>query len=142
MAATSSGRRGMTDIGPLTDFPEGRIQMVRVGGEDVGVLRRHNGVRVIRNRCPHQWGPVCLGRLGPMLEAENPENPEIDATQLVVRCPWHGWEFDVETGRNRYDSRYRVKVWTAKIEKERVLVDLQESRSGSRNDRAPDLLGG
>lgn len=41
----------------------------------------------IANRCPHRAGPLSRGRL---------EN--IDGT-LAVRCPMHGWLFDLKTGQ-------------------------------------------
>ena len=43
-------------------------------------------IRAFRNVCPHQHGPVVEGRI------------DADAEQVI--CPWHGWTFDLDTGRN------------------------------------------
>ena len=42
--------------------------------------------------------------------------------RLVVRCPWHGWEFDAETGVCVDEPTLRVAVYEARIEDGRVLV--------------------
>jgi nitrite reductase (NADH) small subunit len=40
----------------------------------------------------------------------------------VLRCPWHGWEFDPKTGRCLDDPAMRVAVYDAKVVDGRVLV--------------------
>ena len=35
----------------------------------------------------------------------------------IVRCPWHGWEFDITTGRSVYNPhRLRVKIYDVAVE--------------------------
>jgi nitrite reductase (NADH) small subunit len=46
------------------------------------------------------------------------------AGKSVLRCPWHGWEFDPVTGRCLDDDSMRVAVYPAKAEGGRVLVDI------------------
>jgi nitrite reductase (NADH) small subunit len=43
---------------------------------------------------------------------------------LVLRCPWHGWEFDPVTGACLDDPALRVAVYAAKVNGDRVLIDL------------------
>ena len=40
----------------------------------------------------------------------------------VLRCPWHGWEFDPASGRCLDDDSMRVAVYPAKAVDGRVLV--------------------
>ena len=47
----------------------------------------------MRNRCPHHGGPLCLGSVASRVEQPPPGRYEL-AEQVVLRCPWHGWEFD------------------------------------------------
>jgi len=46
------------------------------------------------------------------------------ADELVLRCPWHGWEFDPLTGACLDDSALRVAVYPAKAVDGRVLIDI------------------
>lgn len=49
---------------------------------------------------------------------------QIDYQQegLVLKCPWHQWEFDLATGQALYDETMRVKTYAAGREGEEVVV--------------------
>jgi len=37
----------------------------------------------------------------------------------IIRCPWHGWEFDIKTGRSIFNPhRVRVKSYEVRVERE------------------------
>jgi nitrite reductase (NADH) small subunit len=40
----------------------------------------------------------------------------------VLHCPWHGWQFELDSGRCPDDPRMRVAVYQARIAHGRVLV--------------------
>ncbi len=43
----------------------------------------------------------------------------------VLRCPWHGWEFDLVTGRSLFEpSRVRVKVYQVIVEDGDVILNV------------------
>ena len=50
-------------VAPLHSFPSGERRIVEVGGRSIGVFRVGESFYGIRNRCPHQGGPLCLGHL-------------------------------------------------------------------------------
>jgi nitrite reductase/ring-hydroxylating ferredoxin subunit len=39
-------------------------------------------------------------------------------------CPWHGWEFDLDTGRHCGDPKYRLRPIDVRVRDERVYVTL------------------
>jgi nitrite reductase/ring-hydroxylating ferredoxin subunit len=45
------------------------------------------------------------------------------AGERVLRCPWHGWEFDLETGVCRDEPSLRAAVYPARVADGRVLVE-------------------
>ncbi len=112
-----------TDAGPVEDFPENAMRIVRAGKHDVGVLRWNGNVFAIRNYCPHQGGPVCGGQVGPRLTGTL-GGPIADQDQPVISCGWHGWEFDARTGMSLSGDRNRVKTWPARIEDGRIRIDI------------------
>jgi nitrite reductase (NADH) small subunit len=110
------------DVGSVADLErEGRV-IARVEGREVGVLLAGGELRGVRNRCPHHGGPLCLGTVAERLVG-HPGGYELSGAS-VLRCPWHGWEFDPVTGACLDDPALRVAVYPAKADDGRVLVDV------------------
>lgn len=113
---------GWVDVGSVEELMrDGRV-VARVGGREVGVVRDpgSGALHGIRNRCPHHGGPLCLGRVQER-QAGAPGRYEL-TRRSVLRCPWHGWEFDLATGRCLDDPEMRAAVYPARVEGGRVLV--------------------
>ncbi len=110
------------DVGSLSDLErEGRV-VGRVEGREIGVVRARGMLHGVRNRCPHHGGPLCLGKVEERLVGQ-PGSYDLTGV-TVLRCPWHGWEFDPATGRCLDDPSLRVAVYPAKAADGRVLVDV------------------
>jgi nitrite reductase/ring-hydroxylating ferredoxin subunit len=110
------------DIGSVAELErEGRV-VARVDGREVGVVASGEELYGVRNRCPHHGGPLCLGTIEKRLVGK-PGAYGISGI-TVLRCPWHGWQFDPATGACLDDPALRVAVYPAKAAGGRVLVDL------------------
>jgi nitrite reductase/ring-hydroxylating ferredoxin subunit len=49
----------------------------------------------------------------------------LDDSKPVIACAWHGWEFDVRTGRAVWGKpSFRVRTYPVRVETGRVRVDL------------------
>ncbi len=110
------------DVASLEDLErDGRV-VARIGRREVGVVLDPVGRRLVgvRNRCPHQGGPLCLGVVVERA-AGMPGRYALEG-RSVLRCPWHGWEFDLDTGICRDDPAVRVAVYPVRVENGRVLV--------------------
>ena len=59
----------------------------------------------VSNRCPHMGAPMCAGSVGGTLVASAPQEFVYGRHERVLRCPWHGWEFDLESGRSLLEPR-------------------------------------
>jgi nitrite reductase (NADH) small subunit len=110
------------DVGALGDLERDGHVVARVEGREVGAVLVGREIRGVRNRCPHHGGPICLGRVEERLTGE-PGAYGL-AGKAVLRCPWHGWEFDPVTGACLDDPTLRVAVYPAKAEAGRVLLDV------------------
>ncbi|XP_048729536.1 Rieske domain-containing protein-like isoform X2 [Ostrea edulis] len=62
--------------------------LVSCNEQDIAVFRYHNKVYAIKEKCPHLGGPLHLGDI-----------EELPGHTLCVRCPWHSWRFDLDTGQ-------------------------------------------
>jgi nitrite reductase/ring-hydroxylating ferredoxin subunit len=117
------------DVGPIGDFAEGTVRIVRAAGREIGIVRWAGAIYALNNRCSHQSGPVCTGILGPRLTGTRPGAMELDAATPVLACPWHGWEFDVRTGHALHDGQHSLRTFPARIAGDRVLVELSHART-------------
>jgi nitrite reductase (NADH) small subunit len=108
------------EVGSVTELEQAGHVIARVGGREVGVVRdaTDGSVWGIRNRCPHHGAPLCLGRVRER-EMGAPGRYELSGRR-VLRCPWHGWEFDLETGRCLDEPSLRAAVYEAEVEDGRV----------------------
>ncbi|HEY2620310.1 MAG TPA: Rieske (2Fe-2S) protein [Acetobacteraceae bacterium] len=113
-----------TDVGAFAEFTDGRMCVIGVGGREIGIARWNGTVYAVSNRCPHQNGPVCAGILSGRLTAGAPGQLELDAEVPILACPWHGWEFDLRTGKALHDLRHRLHIFPVRVENGRTLVDL------------------
>ena len=63
-------------------LPEGRVQTVAAGHQGICLTHHKGKFSALDNKCPHQGGPLGEGSI---------ENG-------LLRCPWHGWDFDPCSG--------------------------------------------
>lgn len=87
-------------VGRVCDFENGGRKIVDVNGKSVGVFRVDDQFYAIRNRCPHQWGPLCLGDFAPRAVSSGPGDVHMAPGPPLLACPWHGWEYDLATGQS------------------------------------------
>jgi nitrite reductase/ring-hydroxylating ferredoxin subunit len=87
-------------VGKVSDFVNGDRKIVDVNGKSVGVFRIDDRFYALRNRCPHQFGPLCAGTLAPRAISDGPGDVRMDSGPPLLACPWHGWEYDIATGQS------------------------------------------
>jgi nitrite reductase/ring-hydroxylating ferredoxin subunit len=87
-------------VGKVSDFENGDRKIIDVNGKSVGVFRIDDQFYAIRNRCPHQFGPLCVGTLAPRAISDGPGDVAMDPGPPLLACPWHGWEYDIATGQS------------------------------------------
>jgi nitrite reductase/ring-hydroxylating ferredoxin subunit len=109
--------------GLVEDIPPGTRKIVEFAGRSIGIFNIDGVYYALRNRCPHQGGPLCEGRQAGFLQAETPGEFVYTRHGEMLRCPWHGWEFDITTGRASIDpERIRTRNYPVSVE---TNVDLE-----------------
>jgi thiamine pyrophosphate-dependent acetolactate synthase large subunit-like protein/nitrite reductase/ring-hydroxylating ferredoxin subunit len=74
-------------VAALDELPEGRVKTVTAGIHSMALTHIDGEYHAMDNRCPHQGGPLGEGSI------EKGKHGE-----CLLRCPWHGWDFDPKTG--------------------------------------------
>ena len=96
-------------VGTVDEIPPGERKIVDVGGRTIGVFNVGGEFFALLNRCPHQGGPLCTGNTLGFLRSAGVGEFIYSRAGEVVRCPWHGWEYDLRTGQSWFDPA-RVMV--------------------------------
>ncbi len=94
----------------LDELPEGRVKSVSCGLATICMAHYAGRYAALDNRCPHQGGPLGEGSI---------ENG-------LLRCPWHGWDFDPLTGAppGGYDDG--VETFEVEVREDGVWVCVEE----------------
>jgi nitrite reductase/ring-hydroxylating ferredoxin subunit len=109
-------------VARMEEIPPGGRKIVRVAGREVGIFNVDGSFYALKNSCPHQAARVCLGRIvGTTLPSETNEYV-YGKEGRVLRCPWHGWEFDIATGESIFDPNVRVVSYPTEVVGDAVAV--------------------
>jgi 3-phenylpropionate/trans-cinnamate dioxygenase ferredoxin subunit len=96
-------------VGRVSELPPGERKIVTVGGRSIGVFNVHGSFYALRNACPHQGAPLCKGSVHGTAPDTEPGEYAWGREGEILRCPWHGWEFDLTTGRSLFNP-HKVRV--------------------------------
>jgi 3-phenylpropionate/trans-cinnamate dioxygenase ferredoxin subunit len=98
----------------VEELPPGERKIVDVNGRSIGVFNIKGKYFALRNICPHQYAPLCEGRVtGTSLPSQVGEYLYGREGEIIC-CPWHGWEFDILTGRSIFNP-HKVRVKTYEV---------------------------
>jgi 3-phenylpropionate/trans-cinnamate dioxygenase ferredoxin subunit len=104
-------------LGTLQEMGPGTKKMVRLEGKSIGVFNINGRFFALRNVCPHQGAPLCEGLVTPLVTSSVPGHFEWERDGEIIRCPWHQWEFDIQTGCMIVDPKTRTKTYDVTVEK-------------------------
>ncbi|HCM42011.1 MAG TPA: nitrite reductase (NAD(P)H) small subunit [Candidatus Omnitrophica bacterium] len=90
------------------DVPTNTGLAVEVEDQAVALYKVDGQVYAIEGVCPHAGGPLAEGSLNGCL----------------AMCPWHGWEFDVKTGKCDFNPEIAVKTYPVKEEKGEIFIKI------------------
>lgn len=114
-------------VGDEHRFAVGAFAMVDIPGHDIGVIRLQDGtLRAVRNVCPHKGAPICRGIVGGTWLPSQPGSLLYGREAKVLACPWHGWEYDLDTGLELFrDQPTRLRFYPVTIRDGQVFVTVR-----------------
>lgn len=100
--------------GLVADYTEGDRKIVECDDTQVGVFFMNGTFIGWHNRCGHLGGPVCQGQimkrvLEPTAEDQSVREFKYDDTETHIVCPWHGYEFNIRTGRHPANGKISLR---------------------------------
>lgn len=97
----------------LDELEEGQGKRVIVDGTPIAVFLIDGSPYAISDTCPHRGGPLSRG----------------DLEGSLVRCPIHGWPFDLKTGESPVRPGQKVQTYKAFVQGEEVWVEVEQNQN-------------
>jgi 3-phenylpropionate/trans-cinnamate dioxygenase ferredoxin subunit len=111
-------------VASVDEIGDGDRKIVSLGPRSIGVFNLGGEYFALRNRCPHQGGPLCEGKLWGTVEATLPGEFRTGEKPEILTCPYHGWEFHVRTGQSWCDPEHlRISTYDVDVEEGRELLE-------------------
>lgn len=111
-------------VAAARDIPPGGRKLVTVRGRPIAVFNLDGAYYGLLNRCPHQGGSLCEGAVTGLLESPAPGEYTYSRKGEIIRCPWHGWEFDIRTGQSWCDpERIRTRAYKVELAPGQAVVE-------------------
>jgi nitrite reductase (NADH) small subunit len=89
------------------EIAAGSIREFQVDGLTVAIANVGNKFYAINNTCLHRGGPLAQGELH----------------GAVVTCPWHGWQYDVTSGKLTTNPAVGVKTYVIEVRGEDLWIE-------------------
>jgi len=99
----------------VDELAEGDRVITEIRGTEIAVFNVDGTFHAIANHCTHQNGPVCEGNRKGILTADDDGELIYDRKGRILSCPWHGWEFDIETGEHVAQPRYQLITYSVLV---------------------------
>jgi nitrite reductase/ring-hydroxylating ferredoxin subunit len=114
-------------VGKVGEFEENDRRIVHQGELEIGVMKRGGEFRAYSNYCLHQGGPACEGiYMAKIEDALRPDKTSLglrfSETEVHFVCPWHGFEYDFETGECAYNKKLKLRKFDVITKGEEVYV--------------------
>jgi nitrite reductase (NADH) small subunit len=106
----------------VADLAPGERRIVDIERRSIGVFNVDGRFYALHNRCPHKGGPLCEGRVGGTTLTARDRTYAYGLQGRILRCAWHGWEFDITNGRALADPAIRAHMYTVTVEDGDVVV--------------------
>jgi len=91
----------------VAELPDGSVREFQLDGTTIALANVGGKIFAINNTCLHHGGPLGQGVLN----------------GSMVTCPWHGWQYDVTTGKVGQNPSVGVDCYKVEIRGEDVFVD-------------------
>jgi len=104
-------------VGTIEEIPPGKQKKVHLKGRDIALFNLDGAFYALGDKCPHEGGSLCSGKVVGLAYSSEPGKYDLLRPGEFVKCPWHGWEFDIRTGQSYCDpQKTRVRMYESHVE--------------------------
>ena len=110
-------------VASVDDIAPGTSKVVDINGRASGIFNVNGEFCALLNRCPHAAAELCKGTIVGLVQSDGVGDYQLQRHGEFIRCPWHGWEFEIRSGQSYCDPRKtRARQFDVKVEPGETLV--------------------
>ena len=111
-------------VAATAEFPPGTRRVIEIDGRAVVVFNVKGEYFALLDKCPHNGGSLAAGVVTGLLQSAEPGCYSYAREGEIIRCPWHGWEFDIKTGKSFCSViRARARAFPVHVEPGQTIVE-------------------
>ncbi len=95
-------------VATVSEIPPGQRLVVEAAGKQIAIFNVNGKLVACENVCLHRGGPLGEG----------------DIDELIVTCPWHGWQYDLATGECLMNPMAKIPLYPVFVESDEVWVEV------------------
>ena len=94
-------------VASKNEIRPGTGKVIDINGISIAIMNDNGKFFAISNTCAHMQGPLGEGT----------------CESGKVTCQWHGWSYDLKTGKNTFNEEIKLETYEVKIQGENILVN-------------------
>lgn len=102
-------------VAKASELAEGDRRIVVAGKDEIGVFHQGGAFYAYSNYCVHSGGPACEGilinQVVDLIGADRTYQGQTFSDEMHFVCPWHGYEYELATGRCVGDPKLKLKKY-------------------------------
>ncbi len=95
-------------VATLAEIKEGMGKVVEIEGTPIAIFNVRGKFYAMDNTCAHRGGPLGDGILD----------------DNIVTCPWHGWQWDVMSGKSSFNPNVTLRTYAVEIDGTDIKISL------------------
>lgn len=119
---TEQEAEDLSYVADVADIEEGERVIAEIEGREIAVFNLDGEFHALSNYCIHQGGPACEGLISGSVDVNEEMELTYNCDDMVVSCPWHGWEFEIESGNHLAPTDYRLPTYEVTVRDEKVYL--------------------
>lgn len=113
-------------VGKINELSPGSKKVVHVDNKSIVLIcSQENQFYAVRNACPHQGAELACGSVSGTMVPSEVGHYVYGKENQIIRCPWHGFEYDITTGCAVHDEAdAKVKNYEVIVEDDTILINI------------------
>ena len=128
------------NVARADSIPDRGRMVIEVDGLEIGIFRLDDAYFAYESVCPHMGGPVCQGRIMPKVEEvvdadRKSHGMRFSQGDINIVCPWHGYEFDIRSGRHQGNPKLRLRRLPVECSAGHIVLEVPDRRGTGSDSR-------